>query len=78
MRKTFLENKYERKIKVGESQRLEKYHNEVYKKGDLVYYQDGTKKDWCGPVKILEQVSNSEVKLDIPEANSGYKRIHKY
>ena len=34
-------------------------------------------KCWRGPVKVLEQVSNSEVRLDVPEANRGYKRVHK-
>ena len=45
--------------------------------GDLVYFQDKMEKCWRGPVKVLEQVSNSEVRLDIPEANGGYKRVHK-
>ena len=56
---------------------MEKYYDENYKCGDLVYFQDKMEKCWRGPVKVLEQVSNSEVRLDVPEANGGYKRVHK-
>ena len=77
VRKAFLENEYKRRIKIGENQRLEKYYDENYECGDLVYFQDKMEKCWRGPVKVLEQVSNSEVRLDIPEANGGYKRVHK-
>ena len=71
MQKAFLESEYKKKISTGERQRLKKYYNEIYKKGDKVYYQKG------GLMNILEQVSNNEVKLDIPKANGGLKRVHK-
>lgn len=65
MRKAFLENEYKRRIKIGENQRIEKYYDENYVCGDLVYFQDGMEKCWRGPVEVLKHVSNSEVHLDI-------------
>ena len=41
--------------------------------GDDVFYKDGMDKKWTGPVKVLEQAKNSEIKLDIPESNGGFK-----
>ena len=77
VRKAFLENEFKRRIKIGENQRLEKYYDETYKAGDLVYFQEKMEKCWRGPVKVLEQISNSEVHLDVPEARGGFKRVHK-
>ena len=45
MRKAFIENEYKRRITIGENQILERYHDETYKKGDEVYYQEGTGKE---------------------------------
>ena len=49
----------------------------MYTAGDEVFYQEGTDKKWKGPVKVLEQATNSEIKLDIPESNGSFKRVHK-
>ena len=44
VRKAFLENEYKRRIKIGDNQRLEKYYDENYECGDLVYFQDKMEK----------------------------------
>ena len=46
MRRAFMENEFKRRISIGENQRHKKYYDEKYEKGDEVYYQDGTGKEW--------------------------------
>ena len=78
MQKAFLESEHKIRITKAEDQKnIMKYHDKVFETGDEVLYQNGKDKGWYGPVKILRQVSTTEVELDMPDSYGELKHVHK-
>ena len=69
--KIFLESEYRKKIRLAEKSNCEEYMEEVFNEGDKVVYQAKDEKKWLGPVEVLEQVNDIEVKLLVEEAQGG-------
>ena len=68
----FLRSELRRKIVDSEKIRVDKYHDNMYEKGEQVLVQLKEEKEWTGPCKVVESRSN-EVKVEL---DGDLKRIH--
>ena len=67
----FLRSELRRKIVDSEKIRVDKYHDNMYEKGEQVLVQLKEEKEWTGPCKVVESRSN-EVKVEL---DGDLKRI---